>query len=85
MIDPELLELLCCPDTLQALRPATSDELALASREGTLNRAGRAPERPVTAGLIREDGALLYPIWDAIPCLLIEEGIALASTSAASR
>ena len=73
----ELLDLLCCPETHQPLRVATPAELALANREGVLNRAGWVGNRPMTDGLVREDGSILYPVWDEIPCLLIEEGIPL--------
>lgn len=73
----ELLGLLCCPETHQALRAATPAELAFANRTGVLNRAGRVGIRSVKGGLVREDGLILYPVWDEIPCLLIEEGIPL--------
>lgn len=84
MLQPELLDLLCCPETHQPLRIATNEELALVSREGVVNRAGKPTAHPVTDGLVREDGAVLYPIWDDIPCLLIEEGISLRSSSVPS-
>ena len=83
MLQPELLNLLCCPETHQSLRIATREELAFISREGVVNRAGKPIQQPVTDGLVREDGAVLYPIWDDIPCLLVEEGISLRSSSVA--
>lgn len=84
MLSSELLDLLCCPETRQPLRAATAEELAVVNREGMLNRAGRIVGQPVATGLVREDRAVLYPIWDGIPCLLIEEGFALNSSFAAS-
>ncbi len=67
-VDKELLEILCCPLTHQALRIA--DEAALA-------KATARAFRPIPEGLIREDGMMLYPISDGIPLLVPEEGIAL--------
>jgi len=84
MLHSDLLALLCCPETHQPLRAANTDELALANREGAVNRAGRPIGRLTTEGLVREDGEVLYPIWDEIPCLLIEEGILLRSSSTGS-
>ncbi|MHA3774208.1 Trm112 family protein [Verrucomicrobiota bacterium sgz303538] len=81
MVAPELLELLCCPETHQALHVATSEQLTQVNREGTLNRAGAPVRLPIPAGLVREDGTVLYPVWDDIPCLLIEEGIPLKSAA----
>lgn len=84
MLHSDLLALLCCPETHQPLRAANTDELALANREGAVNRAGRIVGQPVSECLVREDGEVLYPIWDEIPCLLIEEGILLCSSHAGS-
>jgi uncharacterized protein YbaR (Trm112 family) len=81
----DILDFLCCPATRQTLRAAEPGELALANKEGVLNCAGRIIERPVTDGLVREDGAVLYPIWEDIPCLLIEEGIRLEVQSGSAR
>ena len=38
---------------------------------------GAAVERTLEAGLVREDGLIVYPIRDGIPVLLIDEGIRL--------
>lgn len=81
MVASELLELLCCPETHQALHIATPEQLEKVNLEGTVNRAGTPVRLPIPAGLIREDGAVLYPVWDDIPCLLIEEGIPLKSAA----
>jgi len=63
-ISPELLALLRCPLTLQPLRMAPPELLA------------RLPSRP-PAALVREDGAVAYPVRDGIPLLLPEEAIAV--------
>ena len=81
MIDKELLEILACPATRQPLRLATADELArvnAAIGAGNLTNVGGAKvEAALTAGLVREDGAVVYAIREDIPVLLIDEGIAL--------
>lgn len=76
-MESSLLALLRCPETLQPLRPATAEELAVVNREEVVSRSGK-PVRPmVEAGLVREDGAILYPYREGIPTLLAGEGIAL--------
>ncbi|MBX3304634.1 MAG: hypothetical protein KF751_01135 [Nitrospira sp.] len=48
------------------------------TRGALKNRGNRLVTEPFEAGLIREDGTLLYPIRDHIPVMLIEEGIPLS-------
>ncbi|CAN5423439.1 hypothetical protein BH23VER1_BH23VER1_30800 [soil metagenome] len=62
ILSPELLNALRCPQSQQPLRLATADELA---------RFPGAPE----AGLIREDGRLLYPVRDGFPVLLVDDAL----------
>ncbi len=59
-----MLALLRCPLTMQTLRVAPPELLA------------RLPV-PLDAGLVREDGAVVYPIRDGIPVLLPDEAIAV--------
>lgn len=79
MIDPQLLAILVCPETHTPLRVADEALLARLNRqaaEGKLrNRIGRPVEPPIQGGLVREDGALLFPIVDGIPVMLIDEAI----------
>jgi uncharacterized protein YbaR (Trm112 family) len=81
MIDPKFLELLRCPETRQSLRAADADLLqqlnARISAGGVQNRGGQAVGRCCDGGLIRDDSRYLYPIWDGIPVLLVDEAIPL--------
>lgn len=81
MIDPKLLEILACPATHQSLKEASADLLAGLNAKvaggGLKNIGGSAVEKELTAGLIREDGKVLYPIVDGIPVLLENEGVAM--------
>ncbi len=79
MIDEELVRMLVCPETKQPVTLAPGemvDTLNARIRQGTLrDRGGDAVERPMDAGLLREDGQVLYPVIDDIPRMLIERGI----------
>lgn len=81
MVDAELLKLLCCPETHQALFPADSQLLQQLNQKITAgqvqNRRGRTISETLEEGLIRKDGKVLYPIRNDIPVMLVEEGIAL--------
>lgn len=81
MIDPQLIEILACPEDHSRLTPA---EPALIERINTAisagkvsNRGGAVVEESIAGGLIREDGKWLYLIRDEIPVMLIDEAIAL--------
>jgi uncharacterized protein YbaR (Trm112 family) len=71
VIDKELLEILVCPDN------KTSLQLAAEELVGRLNQAIAAGELKNLAGEPVKDGALLYPIVDGIPILLVDEAIPL--------
>jgi uncharacterized protein YbaR (Trm112 family) len=72
----ELLPFLCCPETGQALQPATPDlvkRLQEQCKAGMLkNRAGAAPD-PFEDLLVTLDGSRIYPVRDGIPVLLLSE------------
>jgi uncharacterized protein YbaR (Trm112 family) len=82
MVEPELLHLLCCPETHQELRLADSALLEDLNRKiiagGLRNRTGRLVSEKLAGGLVRADAKLLYPIRNNIPVMLIDEGIPLA-------
>lgn len=79
LIDPELLEILACPETHQSLSLADeallSDINAKIAAGGFQNVGGAAVTEALEAGLVREDRKVVYPIRDSIPVLLIDEGL----------
>lgn len=79
MVDKELLEILCCPETKQDLTLLKEPVIAKINqriKEGTLkNRAGETIKEPIGGGLLREDRKYLYPIREDIPIMLIDEAI----------
>ncbi|MDE2874858.1 MAG: hypothetical protein OXQ93_05410 [Gemmatimonadota bacterium] len=81
-LDPALLDILVCPESRQPVAMAAGDLLArlnAAIESGdTVNRGGDPVGEPVTEGLLREDGRILYPIRDGIPIMLIDESIEVA-------
>ncbi|MDR1759255.1 MAG: hypothetical protein LBR60_01865 [Fibrobacter sp.] len=79
MISPELLEILCCPETKQPLREAGSAELDTVNgriRAGSQNNAAGEPVKEILeAALITADGKRLYPVKQGIPVLLSDEAL----------
>ena len=81
MVNPELLKILCCPETHQSLRECTAEQVEELNRQitaGTLkNRAGKIVTSKLSGGLVRSDGKYLYPIREQIPIMLIDEALPL--------
>ena len=81
MIDKELLELIVCPQTHQALREAPGELLASVNarvaRGELKNQGGTKLLVPLEEALVRADGLVLYPVLDGIPMLLVEEAISI--------
>ncbi len=79
MVDKELLDILCCPETKQDLvlvEESVIKRINAKIKDGTLkNRGGEIIKDPVDAGLLREDKKYLYPIREDIPIMLIDEAI----------
>jgi len=86
MLDPELLEILVCPETKQPIRladPAVVQKLNVAIAEGSVsNKGGEPVSETIEEGLIREDDRCLYPIRDDIPIMLIDSAIPLSTDMA---
>jgi uncharacterized protein YbaR (Trm112 family) len=81
MIDKELLDILACPETKEPVHLAEQalidDINARIERGEVVNRGDKVVEKKIDGGLVREDGAYLYPIDDDIPVMLIDEAIPL--------
>ena len=81
MIDKELLDILACPEnktSVKLVEQSVIDEINGRIEKGEVkNRGGQQVEKKIDGGLIREDGAYLYPIDDGIPIMLIDEAIPL--------
>ena len=80
-MDPNLLNIICCPVTREKLSPATPKQLALINAEIANNALtkldGSIAENPQSKGLINATKTLLYPIEEDIPILLENEAIEL--------
>ena len=81
MLDPELLNILCCPETHQPLTVASREAVEKLNQKiqagDARNRAGQPVQDKVDGGLVRQDGKFLYPIRRDIPIMLIDEAIPL--------
>jgi len=81
MIDPKLLEILCCPETKEDVSLADAaliERINKAIAQGAVkNRRGLAVTELIEGGLVRKDGKYLYPIREDIPIMLIDEALPL--------
>ena len=81
MLDKELLDILACPETKEPVHLADRSLVdavnARIERGEVRNRGGKRVEKKIDAGLVRADGAYLYPVEDDIPIMLVDEAIGL--------
>ena len=79
MIDPELLKIMCCPETHQPIavaEPSLIEKLNQQIAAGQLkNRGGQLIKEKIDGGLVREDKKFVYPLRENIPIMLIDEAI----------
>ena len=84
-LDKDLLAILCCPETKQAV--VLADDVLIQKVNGVIergalkNRAEKLVTERLDGGLIRSDNQILYPVREDIPVMLIDEGIPLAQIS----
>ncbi|MFT7625972.1 MAG: hypothetical protein ACI9WU_005164 [Myxococcota bacterium] len=83
-IDADLLLILRCPVDKSTLSVA-SDAVLMRLNGAILDKktaiqtvGGEDVEKPVEAGLVRADGAVLYPIQNSVPILIGPQGILLS-------
>ena len=80
-VDPELLAILRCPESLQPVRLADDSmvqRLQDQARQGSLqNLQGEKVAAGFEALLLREDGKRAYLVRDGIPVMLIDEAVTL--------
>jgi uncharacterized protein YbaR (Trm112 family) len=80
--NPDLLQILCCPETHQKLKLATFPLLEKLNQQilgGRMqNRSGQSILDAIDGGLVRADGQYLYPLRQNIPILLVDEAVPLA-------
>jgi len=85
MVNPELLEILVCPETKQPLSVADAETLERVNQAisggGLVNQGGDRVKGRIEEGLVREDGDVLYPVKDDIPVMLLDEAIRLDTLS----
>jgi uncharacterized protein YbaR (Trm112 family) len=86
VVSDDLIQILVCPETRQPVTRAPADVVDALNeqiRRGTLRDKGGQPvEGPIEAGLLRQDGQVLYPVIDDIPRMLIERGIPVQQSQA---
>lgn len=85
-MDKRLLDILCCPvskSPVRLLNRAQLDAINAAIRGGSVETvAGAAVGTALAAGLVTEDGKVIYRIEDDIPVMLADEAIGTTQLTA---
>lgn len=85
-MDKRLLDILCCPvskSPVRLLSRAQLDAINAAIRGGSVETvAGAAVGTALAAGLVTEDGKVIYRIEDDIPVMLADEAIGTTQLTA---
>jgi uncharacterized protein YbaR (Trm112 family) len=80
-ISQELLSILVCPESKEQVNLASSQILEkinqAISNGRVVKKSGQKAAEAISAGLIRSDNKILYPIVEGIPVMLVEEGLVL--------
>jgi uncharacterized protein YbaR (Trm112 family) len=88
-MDKRLLDILCCPVTKVPVRPLARGELDALNKAiegGDVQTTAAAPvSGALQAGLITNDGKLIYRIEDDIPVMLADEAIGTTQLAAFPR
>ena len=81
MVDKELLDILCCPETKEDVTLITGELIDTINKKiekGEIkNRGGGEVKEKLDSGLMRKDKKYLYPIREDILIMLIDEAIPL--------
>lgn len=81
-MNPELLKILCCPETKLSLTEMSVEEVEKLNNDinsgNVLNVAGQKVEESVEGALLRSDKKIAYLIRQEIPVMLVDEGIVLS-------
>lgn len=83
MIDQELLDILCCPETRQPLKIADAGLVetlnARIAKGGVKDRSGKPVHEAIDGALLRQDGEWVYLVRSGIPVLLVDAALPIAS------
>lgn len=86
MIGKELLDILVCPERRTPLTLADENLVAAlnqaVAQRRLNNQAGEPVEKMLEGGLVRDDHAVVYPVIDGIPIMLVDEAIPLDQVQA---
>ena len=78
----ELIKILRCPETRQKLAAASPELLQWMRDEQAAGKlfykSGGFVTAALKAGLVREDGRVMYPVIDDIPVMIKDEAVVIA-------